>query len=78
MNRNMLHFIQIQMLSLSIYHKWKEVIDIVCKTPDRKSKGTHSRSMSIVWDTVPVHPPTIYIKSTYKGAIAIIARLYLP
>jgi hypothetical protein len=32
MNRNMLLFIQISALPLSVHHKWKETIHIVCKT----------------------------------------------
>ena len=32
MNRNRLLFIQNQILPPSTHHKWKEVVDIVCKT----------------------------------------------
>ena len=42
MNWNRLPFIQVQTLPPSMHHKWKEIIDIVCKTTNGKSWGTNS------------------------------------
>ena len=36
-NCNRLLFVQIQTLPLSMHPKWKEIIDIVCKTMNEKS-----------------------------------------
>jgi hypothetical protein len=36
-DRNKLLFIQIQTIPLSMHHKWKENIDIVCKATNEKS-----------------------------------------
>ena len=39
MNRNRLPFIQVQTLALSMHHRWKEMIDIVCITTIEKFGG---------------------------------------
>jgi hypothetical protein len=39
MNQNRLFFVQIQTLSSSMHHKWKEVIDLYAKQPKENHTG---------------------------------------
>ena len=41
MNQDRLLFVQIQSLPLNMHHKWKEMIDIVCKTTTETSEGNN-------------------------------------
>ena len=42
MNRKRLLFIQIQTIPPTVHHKWKLSIEIVFRTTNKKSQGTHS------------------------------------
>ena len=48
MNRNSLHFIQIQTAHPSMHHNWKEIINIVFETTSGKSWWTNYRQ-NVLW-----------------------------
>ena len=87
MDRNKLLFIQIQPLPPSMHRKWKEVIDLVCKTTNgnhRQPTPKEERSIKLKDDSImpwgaiiPVQESP-HLPETQKTPLVVLAKVVYP